>query len=205
GVGGPPGRARRMVRTRPGLGRRAMKHLIVSREYPPAPYPPGGIGTYVRHVSQLLAECGEEVHVIAQRWREAPAAVEALCGGRVVVHRLDGEPGGLGFDEPGADENLEGLLGSAFPNRWFSWRAARLAERLVEEEGIDVIEAQEWEAPLYDFQLRRALGRGPRRTPPCIVHLHSPTEFIFLHNGWDLGRREDLPMKRLRDVTVPPA
>jgi glycosyltransferase involved in cell wall biosynthesis len=179
-----------------------MKHLIVSREYPPAPYPPGGIGTYVRHVSQLLAECGEEVHVIAQRWREAPAAVEELCGGRLVVHRVDEEPGGLGFDEPGADENLEGLLGSAFPNRWFSWRAARLAERLVEEEGIDVIEAQEWEAPLYDFQLRRALGRGPRRTPPCIVHLHSPTEFIFLHNGWDLGRREYLPMKRLEDYTI---
>ncbi len=180
-----------------------MRHLILSREYPPAPYPPGGIGTYVRHISRLLAESGEEVHVVAQRWSGAPAAVEELCGGRLVVHRVAAEdPPGSDAEVPTAPEERQGLLDSPFPERWFSWRAARVAEQLVEEEGIDVIEAQEWEAPLYDFQLRRALGRGPRRTPPCIVHLHSPTEFIFLHNGWDLGRREYLPMKRLEDYTI---
>src|SRR4029453_19143501 len=121
-----------------------MKHLILSREYPPAPYPPGGIGTYVRHIARLLAESGEEVHVVAQRWEEAPAATEELCGGRLVVHRVAGEdapgPGPLG---PAAAEELRGLLASPFPERWFSWRAARLIEQLVETEGIDVIEAQE--------------------------------------------------------------
>jgi glycogen synthase len=180
-----------------------MRHLILSREYPPAPYPPGGIGTYVRHISRLLAESGEEVHVIAQRWSGAPAALEELCGGRLVVHRVAADdPPGSDAQAQAAAEERQGLLDSPFPERWFSWRAARLAEKLVEEEGIDVIEAQEWEAPLFDFQLRRALGRGPRRTPPCIVHLHSPTEFIFLHNGWDLGRPEYLPMKRLEDYTI---
>jgi glycogen synthase len=180
-----------------------MRHLILSREYPPALYPPGGIGTYVLHISRLLAESGEEVHVIAQRWDEAPAAIEELCGGRLVVHRVAGEdPPGTPAEAAAAAEELRGLLASPFPERWFSWRAARLAEQLVENEGIDVIEAQDWEAPLYDFQLRRALGRGPRRMPPCIVHLHSPTEFIFLHNGWDLGRPDYLPMKRLEDYSI---
>jgi hypothetical protein len=43
-----------------------MKHLIVSRKFPLAPS--GGIGTYTQHISQLLAESGETVHVIGQLW-----------------------------------------------------------------------------------------------------------------------------------------
>jgi glycosyltransferase involved in cell wall biosynthesis len=58
-------------------------------------------------------------------------------------------------------------------------------ELLVDREGIDVIEAQEWEAPLYHFQRRRAEGSGSRRQPPCVITLHSPTEFIVRHNEWD--------------------
>jgi glycosyltransferase involved in cell wall biosynthesis len=62
----------------------------------------------------------------------------------------------------------------------FSWRPGRKGR-------IDIIEAQDYEAPLYYFQLRRALGLGPQRQPPCLVHLHSPTEFIARHNDWDIG------------------
>ncbi len=51
-----------------------MRHLIVCREYPPVPYPPGGIGTYVANIARLLAEAGEEVHVIGPRWAGAPEA-----------------------------------------------------------------------------------------------------------------------------------
>jgi len=32
-----------------------MTHLILCREYPPAPYPAGGIGAYTHHIAHLLA------------------------------------------------------------------------------------------------------------------------------------------------------
>jgi len=51
-----------------------MKHLILCREYPPAPG--GGIGAYVWHISRLLAESGESVHVIAQAWEGAEGPLE---------------------------------------------------------------------------------------------------------------------------------
>lgn len=136
-----------------------MRHLIVCREMPPAPS--GGIGTYVAHIADLLAASGETVHVIGRLCAGAARPAEERHHGRLVIHRLP-------FDGWEA----------------FSRRAARLAERLVASEGIDLIEAQEYEAPLWFFQLRRALGMGPRRKPPCVIHLHSPTEFIARHNEW---------------------
>jgi hypothetical protein len=94
------------------------------------------------------------------------------------------------------------LLDSDFPAQWFAWRAGRLAEILAGREGIDVIEAQEWEAPLYFLLLRRALGLGPARRPPAIVHLHSPTELIFRYNEWPWSRPEYLPMRRLEAYVI---
>ena len=41
-----------------------MKHLIISRELPPATYPAGGIGTYVVNIAKLLAANGDTVHLI---------------------------------------------------------------------------------------------------------------------------------------------
>lgn len=46
-----------------------MKHLIVSREFPPVPS--GGIGSYTEQLSRLLAESGETVHAIGQLWAGA--------------------------------------------------------------------------------------------------------------------------------------
>jgi glycogen synthase len=163
-----------------------MRHLIISREYPPAAYHPGGIGTYVANIARLLAEKGEIVHVIGQRWAGAPAERESFVDGRLIVHRI-GE-----FDLPRPEKaedaarlelEREGLKRTAFPEQWFSWHAAFLAERLIEEERIDLVEGQEWEAPLYHLLLRRALGLGPSRRPPCILHLHSATVFIRRYNG----------------------
>jgi len=183
-----------------------MKHLILCREYPPAPYPPGGIGTYVAHISRALAERGETVHVIGQRWEGADKPVERLCGGRLIVHRISADDSGLyptlGPSPEVARAEVKAMLGSGFPAQWFSWVAAGLAERLIEAGEVDVVEGQEWEAPLYYLMLRRALGLGPARTPPCIVHLHSPTEFIFRHNEWSLARPDYLPMKRLEDYVI---
>ena len=64
-----------------------MRHLILCREYPPAPNF-GGIGTYAFHISRLLAGSGEMVHVIAVLWRGAPRRLEELLDGRLVIHRI---------------------------------------------------------------------------------------------------------------------
>ena len=71
-----------------------MNHLLVCREYARAAYPPGSIGTYVRHMAGLLAETGEVVHVIAQRWEGASAKVTQSLGGKLVIHRVALEDGG---------------------------------------------------------------------------------------------------------------
>ena len=171
-----------------------MRHLVVCREYPPAPS--GGIGTYVDHLADLLAGAGETVHVIGQLCPGAEKAIEerpGQRGGRLVVHRLPIDP---------PDPTAARLVRSDFPPRAFAWQAALLAERLVESEGIDLIEAQEYEAPLWFFQLRRALGMGPRRQPPCLVHLHSPTEPIAVHNEWDLSRPDVVAALRMEEETI---
>lgn len=178
-----------------------MKHLILCREYPPAPS--GGIGTYVDHIAALLAGAGETVHVIGQLWAGAEQPVEVSHGGRLTVHRLpylDWHGDGPCFDP--FDPTLNGLFRSDFPPLAFAWQAALLVERLVDSEEIDVIEAQEYEAPLWFFQLRRALGLGPRRQPPCLIHLHSPTEPIAVHNEWDRSRPDVAAAMRLEEETI---
>jgi glycogen synthase len=179
-----------------------MTHLILCREYPPAPYPAGGIGTYVKHIARLLAEAGETVHLIAQRWHGAPERVSAHFNGRLIVHRVS-------LDEPVREgtgladaQLLSGLASSDCPSQVFSWQAAQLAECLIESESIDVIEAQEWEAPLYYLQVRRALGLGPRKEPPCLIHLHSPSQLIFRHNEWDETLTDFLPLCRFEEYSV---
>jgi glycogen synthase len=182
-----------------------MNHLIISREYPPAAYTSGGIGAYVANIARLMAERGETVHVLGERWKDAPLARETSHEGRLIVHRI-------GADDPlqshwsniascAADE-LDGLKRTAFPNQWFAWHAAFLVEWLIEHEDIDVIEGQEWEAPLYYFLLRRALGIGPKRRPPCIVHLHSTSEFIRHFNGALTTPRPYMLMKRMEEYCI---
>ena len=166
-----------------------MRHLILCPEYPPAPIPTGGIGTYVFHISRLLAAAGETVHIIGQLWPGAPKELEVFEDGRLIIHRIpSGDRDFLNLCHPNSLERiqeLEGLHTSSFPPQSFSWQACHLAESLVINEGIDVIEAQEYEAPLYYFQLRRALGWGPQKKPPCFVHLHSPTKMIAQYNDAD--------------------
>lgn len=162
-----------------------MKHLIISREYPPAPG--GGIGTYVHNISRLLAEAGETVHVISQKWEGAEADTEELFDGKLIIHRIAymywGSETGQITPHPDiiSDPDYK-LFNSDFHHQYFSMQVAKLAEKLVYEEGINIIESQEYEAPLYYFLLRRACGLGPKSNPPCVIHLHTPTEFIMKHN-----------------------
>src|SRR3990172_8916673 len=181
-----------------------MKHLIICREYPPAPG--GGIGTYVLHISRLLAESGETVHIIGQLWEGTKKKVEEKCHGRLIVHRITLEDW-TSFSvrkliPSFKSREARGLFESSFYPQCFSWQAGLLAESLVEQEGIDLIEAQEYEAPLYYFQLRRSLVKGAKTIPPCLIHLHSPSEFIARHNDWDISLPDILTAKRLEDYSI---
>jgi glycosyltransferase involved in cell wall biosynthesis len=181
-----------------------MKHLIICREYPPAPG--GGIGTYAFLISHLLAEFGETVHVISQAWEGAEKTIQEECNGRLIIHRIPFEDWtALRTPRPHPDfrSNIgRSLFNTEFYAQGFAWEAGLLAERLVEVEGIDLIEAQEYEAPLYYFLLRRASGLGPRKSPPCIVHLHSPTVFIAAFNDWDLNSPAILAARRLEEYCI---
>ena len=182
-----------------------MKHLIVSREYPPASYTPGGIGAYVANIARLLAERGEIVHIIGERWPGAPKERETSRDGRLIVHRIGANDLPRHANRNMAERllrELEGLKSSTFPGQWFAWHAAFLAEQLIAEEGIDVVEGQDWEAPLYYLLLRRAIGMGPRHQPPCIVHLHSTSHIIRRFNGAQSVPRSYMLMKRMEEFCI---
>ena len=152
-------------------------------------------------MARILAEAGETVHVLAQQWRGAPEPLATSIDGRLTVHRIPVDRP-LKAHAPDAEAEralLAGLAASSCPTQLFSWQTARYVERLLATETIDLIEAQEWEAPLYYLQLRRALGLGPGQQPPILVHLHSPSEMIFHYNGWDEAACDFLPLVHLEE------
>jgi hypothetical protein len=115
-----------------------MNHLIINREYPPCSYPPGGIGTYVDHISRLLASRDETVHVIGQLWPGAPRRRESSMGGRLIIHRVPlDEP--LPHEGAGDAAILRAFKDSLLPVQAFTWQAMRLAESLIDSEAIDII------------------------------------------------------------------
>jgi glycogen(starch) synthase len=151
-----------------------MRHLIFCREYPPFTAA-GGIGTYTFHISHLLAQAGETVHIISEGSNS-----EIIQNGNLTVHRIS-------YNEHAGKEGRM-FYRSRYPVQGFSWYAGLYAEKLIEE-GIDIMEAPEYEAPLYYFQLRRVLGISScSDRPPCFLHFHSPTELVARHNGYDVDR-----------------
>src|SRR5665213_4008388 len=104
-----------------------MNHLFLCREYPPAPYPAGGIGTYVSHITRLLAEHGETVHLIGQRWEGAPEHTERQCDGHLIIHRIAAEDMDLYpslMPHEIAAREVKAMQASSFPAQWFAWVAA---------------------------------------------------------------------------------
>lgn len=145
------------------------------------------------------------MHVIAHRWDGAPQLREESVEGRLIVHRVAMDDDVVAHESsvtPHGPEIGAGMLASSFPAQAFAWQAAIVAERLIESERVDIIEAQEWEAPLYYLQLRRALGLGPRRRPPVVVHLHSSTEQIFEANRWDRAVADYAPAATLEEYSI---
>ncbi|MEO2045401.1 MAG: glycosyltransferase family 4 protein [Pirellulales bacterium] len=161
-----------------------MNHLIICREYPPARG--GGIGTYTHIMAHALAACGERVHVLGQRTKGAEMVKEILLDGRLAIHRLPyddwtvvwGQKPSRLLSSPVARKLFE----SSYPPEAFSWEVNQKIQEVLLEESIDLIEAPEYEAPLYHFQLQRAQATGQVPGPPCLVHLHSPSELIAKHN-----------------------
>ncbi|MCI5150551.1 MAG: glycosyltransferase family 1 protein [Candidatus Electrothrix sp. MAN1_4] len=139
----------------------------------------------------MLAEFGETVHVISQQWAGAEKSVEETCSGRLIVHRVPFEHWKVLIRpklSPRISSEIEKrLFYSQYYPQCFSWTASLYAEKLIREEEVDVVEAQEFEAPSYYLQLRREKRYGPKKLPPIILHLHSPTEFIRRHNDWSEG------------------
>ncbi len=163
-----------------------MHHLLVCRDFPPAPA--GGIGVYSMHMARLLAEAGEVVHVVAQQWSGADKALEVLCSGRLHIHRIpfvDWKARGWKAHPSLPSETKLMHQSCPSPAVLFGWQACPLIEQIVEREKIDLVEGSEYEAPLYFFMLRRACGLGPKRQPPCLVQLHSPTELLAQFNDED--------------------
>jgi glycogen(starch) synthase len=190
----------------------SVKHLIVCPEFRLAAA--GGIGVYVGNVAQLLAASGETVFVIAPPTPGGPER-ETLVNGRLVIHRtrsLDASATAASRQAARRAYNMEGLAPLTDARQSFALQAALLAEELVTNEQIDIIESQEYDAPMHVFQVRRALGLGPARQPPILVHLHSPTELIAQHNDWPAGRdpvlrtiRFETQSVRLADALLAPS
>jgi glycosyltransferase involved in cell wall biosynthesis len=180
-----------------------MRRILVCREYPPAPG--GGIGTYALHAAHALAAAGDIVHVVTQRWSGAERPVERSVQGRLVVHRLPVDRPALlpgSRPHPALAGEAAALFDRDGPAAAFAWQAADLVESLVEREEISLIEGSEYEAPLWFLQARRAHGLGPAARPPCVVHLHSPTELIALANGVDAARAAALAQAHREEASL---
>jgi glycosyltransferase involved in cell wall biosynthesis len=154
---------------------------IVSREYPP--FFGGGIGTYTEQFSRALAGAGHRVAVVTVSDNGAEQREER---DGVVVVRL---PFLSGTDWSGphpaiASEDAVAAFAQFSPVSVFAMQVARALPRLVDEFGIDVIEAPDtgalaWFA-LNDRRLGKACGR--KGWPAFVTHLHSPTAWI---ERWD--------------------
>jgi len=165
-----------------------MRICLVSREYPPNPM--GGIGTYMVNMSSRLVAAGHSVTVVTQWHPECGLSDQGPLvreDGRLRVYFLP-MTDAQGAVDPRAASPVTLALAAKDPVAVFTEQVADLLDRMVLEEGIDVIEAPEYEAALLHFQMRRLTlpANHPLRTVPCVVQLHSPSADILRHNDESL-------------------
>lgn len=165
-----------------------MRHLLIGTEFPPAPA--GGIGTYMQRITALLTQAGEIVHVISHAAGDAPLR-EVSHDGRLIVHRLPTLP----------VDATDRALAALYKPLLFAWRAAALAEQLIADERIDLVEGAEFEAPLYFLQRRRALGLSAGG-PPIVVHLHGASDIVFGADLYDPGAPYNRMAQRLEAASI---
>ena len=161
-----------------------MKHLLVSREYPPAPYPPGGIGTYVTNIARLLVERGEEVHILGQRWSGAPLKREVFHDGKLVVHRIG--PNDLPQQSGTAERFIrerDGLKKTTYP------------ETMVRMVG-GISDRRPCRARRHRCHRRAGMGGAALLFPASANARAGPTAITALHRAAALADGVDLPFQR---------
>ncbi len=136
-----------------------MNVLFLTSEFPPTP---GGIATYLGHVTHMLSRAGHQVTVIATG--DAPSDERLPDGTRlmsIVPHTSTTVP--------------------ALYQTLSHWPALsyEIAETVIEHlktggDRPDVIEVQEFGALGYFLLQRRLVEDTPLRDIPILVHLHSP-------------------------------
>lgn len=183
---------------------------LVTREFPPAPC--GGIGSYTANVARLMAEAGHRVHVITEAF-PGSEALELREG--MTIHRLPfrdhRRPGICLHPDIAHRLDYRHLLKFRDPMRVFSLQVRDYLETLLEREPIQLIEAPEYEAPLYDFLLARLMRPDFPKTP-AVVHLHSASRDLAEHDLEDvysrflIHRRQNEEMAiALADAVVSPS
>jgi glycosyltransferase involved in cell wall biosynthesis len=149
-----------------------MRICLVAQEYPPVTAV-GGIGSQTWNKAHGLAAQGHDVEVLScghAGWPDLDTRVED----GIVVHRMapPGEERAHAF--PIHDEALYALAYSVGVARWLHHISA--------DKPFDVIDAPEYGAELYAYQLNRSSWYGS----PVVVQLHGPLAMFADHIGWPL-------------------
>lgn len=145
---------------------RPLRLALVTIEYPPDPLS-SGIGSYTAALAAGLAGRGHRVHVVARAFAGADPAPPA----GVTVHRVGPVRPALPDDLGPAGMARLALRGGVDELRYRRRVAASIA-RLVDEEGVDLVEAAEHVAEPMFYR--------PRRRPrvPFVVRLHTPLALL---------------------------
>jgi len=153
---------------------------IATPDYPPDPRGTG-IGTYSRILAERLASRGHIVHV-ATRGSSSEDIVER--SGCLSVHRI-------GALRPEIPMELNALKVAATAARSFGAelryrrRLAALLNRLVEREGVELIESAESFAESYFYE------PSPHPGVPFVIRMHTPLSVgeLFDRNLPEIARR----------------
>jgi glycosyltransferase involved in cell wall biosynthesis len=159
-----------------------MRIALVSSEYPP--FRGGGIGTYVKVVSDALVRAGHEVHVVTNRYgfgsTDPRHSQPVHRDGGLWVHRIDAMTDDW-KPKPRGDDVGSQLCTYWSPFLYFAERVAEELARIHQEHTLDVAEFPECGAEGYGV-IRRRRQRLGFEDLPITVTLHSPIEDIYRYN-----------------------
>jgi glycogen(starch) synthase len=159
---------------------RSLGVCLVSREFPP--FVGGGIGSYTLRFARALAAAGHRPVVVTVS-RDGQTRREADDGVTIVrLPFIAGDDWSAPHPRIRTPQTLA-LFRDCHPVSVVALMAARALPGLVEEEGIDVIEAPDCGA-LSWFILRDRAGHAGLSRVPVVCVLHSPTAWIEHWNGW---------------------
>ncbi len=171
-----------------------MNVCLISREYPP--FYGGGIGAYTVRWSRTLAGAGHRAVVVTvsddgREHRERDGDVEIV---RLPFIRGSGQTGDWSGPHPLiATAETRAAFAAFSPVAVFSMQIAAALPRLVDEFGIEVVEAPDTGALAWFALNGRRTGALWRdgRGPAFVTCVHSPTEWIAQWNGARLAGRRD--------------